>query len=79
MNSKSELNTTQFALRGNRLIALSVAGLYGTASLLSGTTLVWVIQSGILVRAAVGQTAGDLPASAQNLGDRASVTDSYPP
>jgi hypothetical protein len=48
MNSKSELNTTQFALRGNRLIALSVAGLYGTASLLSGTTLVWVIQSGHL-------------------------------
>lgn len=79
MNSKSELNTTQFALRGNRLIALSVAGLYGTASLLSGTTLVWVIQSGILVRAAVGQTAGDLPASAQNLGDRAQLPILTPP
>ena len=79
MNSKSELNTTQFALRGNRLIALSVAGLYGTASLLSGTTLVWVIQSGILVRAAVGQTAGDLPASSQNLGDRAQLPILTPP
>jgi polysaccharide export outer membrane protein len=79
MNSKSELNTTQFALRGNRLIALSVAGLYGTASLLSGTTLVWVIQSGLLVRAAVGQTAGDLPASSQNLGDRAQLPILTPP
>jgi polysaccharide export outer membrane protein len=79
MNSKSELNTTQFALRGNRLIALSVAGLYGTASLLSGTTLVWVIQSGLLVRAAVGQTAGDLSASVQNLGDRAQLPILTPP
>ncbi len=79
MNSKSELNTTQFALRGNRLIALSVAGLYGTASLLSATTLLWVIQSGMLVRAAVGQTAGDLPASSQNLGDRAQLPILTPP
>jgi len=79
MNSKSELNTTQFALRGNRLIALSVAGLYGTASLVSGTTLVWVIQSGLLVRAAVGQTAGDLSASVQNLGDRAQLPILTPP
>lgn len=79
MNLKSEQNTTQLAFRGNRLIALSVAGLYSTASLLSGTSLVWVIQSGILVKAAVGQAAEDLPILEENLGDRAQLPILTPP
>lgn len=55
--------------RWNRLIALTVAGFYGTASTLSGSALLWIIDSGLLASAGVGQTVRDLPASAQNPGD----------
>ena len=79
MNLKSAQNTTQFTFWGNRLIALSVAGLYGTASLLSGTSLVWVIESGIWIEAAAAQAAGDLPKVAENLSDRAQLPILTPP
>lgn len=70
MNAKKlERYNPKSFFRWNRLIPLTVAGLYGTASTLSGTALLWVINSGFLASAGVGQTLGDLPASAQNQGD----------
>ena len=69
MNQKLERHNPKSFFRWNRLIPLTVAGLYGTASTLSGTALLWVIDSGVLASAGVGQTLGDLPASAQNQGD----------
>ncbi len=65
--------------RWNRLIALTVTGLYGTASTLSGTVLLWLINSSVWVGAGVGQTLGNLPASAQPPQHRAQLPTLTPP
>jgi polysaccharide export outer membrane protein len=71
MNAKKlELYNPKSFFRWNRLIPLTVAGLYGTASTLSGTALLGVIDSGFLASAGVGQTLGDLPAATKDIGGR---------
>lgn len=59
MNLPVQPNPKLFCRR-YRLVTLAVAGFYATASTLSSTVLLWLIDSSALVKVARSQTLGDL-------------------
>lgn len=73
MNQNSPLNTSLSFFHWNRVIALAVAGVYSTSSLLSGAVLLWLIASSVRIDSAASQTVNQSPSSTHHQDTRAQL------
>jgi polysaccharide export outer membrane protein len=78
MDSQSKLHNSNICWRWNQLIALIVAGVYGSASTLSTTVLLSLIPSRAWASARVGETSAALPTSAKPISHFAQLPNLSP-
>ncbi|MCA1994317.1 MAG: polysaccharide export protein, partial [Coleofasciculus sp. S288] len=76
MYLKAERQNSKSFFRSSRFTALALASLYGTAWTLSGTVLLWLLDSRAGVSAEMAQAREALPISAQNSHDVAATNSS---
>lgn len=73
MNQNSPLNTSLSFFHWNRVIALTVAGIYSTSSIFSGAVLLWLIDSSVAIDSAASQTVKKSPSSTHHQDTRAQL------